>query len=123
MKITEIECFEIRVPYGRNHTLSLGPLYGPNSVVVKLTTDQELVGTGEASIPGRPVWSQESASSVRSVIDEYLAPAVIGRHPCQRSEVAAIMRKVVHGNPFARAAIEMACFDVAGNALGVQPRS
>ncbi|PMS31221.1 muconate cycloisomerase [Trinickia symbiotica] len=119
MKIAAIETFEIRIPYRRNHTLSSGPLYGAHSVIVRLQTDEGLIGAGEASIPGGPVWSEESVSSVRAVIEEYLAAAVIGRDPLQCSDIAAVMSKAVRGNPFARAAIEMACFDVAGQALGV----
>ncbi|MDH6152589.1 MULTISPECIES: muconate/chloromuconate family cycloisomerase [Paraburkholderia] len=119
MKIAAVETFEIRIPYRRNHTLSSGPLYGAHSVIVRLQTDEGLVGAGEASIPGGPVWSEESVSSARAVIEEYLAPAILGRDPLQCSDVAAVMSKTVRGNPFARAAIEMACFDVAGQALGV----
>jgi muconate/chloromuconate cycloisomerase len=119
MKITAIETFEIKIPYRRNHTLSSGPLYGAHSVIVRIRTDEGLDGAGEASIPGGPVWSEESASSVRSVVEDYLGPAIIGLDPRNCSEVAAVMQKRVKGNPFARAALEMACFDLAGQALGV----
>ncbi|NTF91508.1 hypothetical protein G6L46_30540 [Agrobacterium rhizogenes] len=118
MKIVAIDTFEIRIPYRRNHTLSSGPLYGANSVIVKVSTDEGIFGAGECSIPGGPVWSEESASSARAVIKEYLAPSLIGRDPTQCSQISAIMQKAVRGNPFARAAIEMACFDIAGKAFG-----
>jgi muconate/chloromuconate cycloisomerase len=94
-------------------------LYGAHSIIIRIRTDDGLIGAGEASIPGGPVWSEESASSVRSVIEEYLAPAIIGRDPSNCSQIAAIMQRAVRGNPFARAAVEMACFDIAGQALGV----
>ncbi|MDW9893100.1 hypothetical protein GOC28_28025 [Sinorhizobium meliloti] len=119
MKITAIDLFEIRIPYRRNHTLSSGPLHGANSVVVRISTDEGLIGAGEASIPGGPGWSEESASSVRMVIQEYLAPALMGRDPRNCSEIAVSMQRAVRGNPFARAALEMACFDIAGQAFDV----
>jgi L-alanine-DL-glutamate epimerase-like enolase superfamily enzyme len=56
---------------------------------------------------------------VCAVINEYLTPAVAGYDPRRCSEIAAAMHKAVRGNPFARAAIEMACFDIAGQAFGV----
>jgi hypothetical protein len=46
LKITAIETFEIRIPYRRNHTLSSGPLYGAHSVIVRVQTDEGLVGAG-----------------------------------------------------------------------------
>lgn len=61
----------------------------------------------------------ESASSVRMVIQEYLAPVIIGRDPRNCSEIALAMQKAVRGNPFARAALEVACFDIAGQSIGV----
>lgn len=52
MKITTVELYEIRIPYRRNHTLSSGPLYGANSIIVRVNTDEGISGAGEASIPG-----------------------------------------------------------------------
>lgn len=119
MQITAVDLYEIRIPYRRNHTLSSGPLHGANSIIVRISTDDGIVGAGEASIPGGPGWSEESASSVRMVIQEYLAPVILGRDPRNCSEIAAAMQKAVRGNPFARAALEMACFDIAGQSIGV----
>ncbi|MEX3963675.1 enolase C-terminal domain-like protein [Paraburkholderia sp. EG286B] len=119
MKIVSIDCFEIRIPYRRKLTAGSGLPHGAHSVIVKVQTDYGIVGAGEASMPGGPVWSGESAMTVLSIIKEYLAPVLIGRDPCRISEIAATMRRAVRGNPFAKAAIEMACFDILGNALGV----
>ncbi|MCZ7976414.1 hypothetical protein EXN32_11330 [Agrobacterium tumefaciens] len=119
MQITAVDLYEIRIPYRRNHTLSSGPLHGANSIIIRLSTDEGISGAGEASIPGGAGWSEESASSVRMVIQEYLAPVIIGRDPRNCSEFALAMRKAVRGDPFARAALEMACSDIAGQSIGV----
>lgn len=119
MKITGIETVAVAIPYRRNHTLSTGALHGAHSLLLRLRTDAGIEGLGEASIPGGPGWSEEFVGSVKAVCEQYLAPAVIGLDPRQPTKVGDAMRAAVRGNAFARAAIEMACFDVAGKSLSV----
>jgi muconate/chloromuconate cycloisomerase len=119
MKITHLETVLTRIPFQRPHTLSFGPAGSADLVFVRVGTDEGVEGAGEAAILSGPYWSEESAESVQAACERYLAPVVKGLDPLSPGAVGEAMAKAVKGNPFARAAIEMACFDIAGQALGV----
>jgi muconate/chloromuconate cycloisomerase len=77
------------------------------------------VGWGEAACLGGPTWSEESAESVCLVIEHYIAPHLLGRDASAIQPLSIEMSRRVQGNPFARAAVEMALWDLNGRALGV----
>lgn len=119
MKITEVTTRVLRVPYMRPHKLSFGPVAEAELIIVRVRTDEGIEGYGEASILGGPFWNEESTASVTGVINRYLTPLVMGMNPLSPALIADKMAKGVNQNPFSRAAIEMACFDIAGKALSV----
>ena len=83
-----------------------------------------MTGWGEA--PAGATWGGaamryygETPLTVRHIIDDYLAPALAGCDPVQLGVIHDRMDKAVKGHPYAKAAIDMACYDAAGKALGV----
>src|SRR5207248_1696161 len=66
-----------------------------------------------------PTWSEESAESVQAVLERYVAPWLVGRDAAAIEPLRLEMARRVQGNPFARAAVEMALWDLNGRALGV----
>ncbi|MGH9405702.1 MAG: mandelate racemase/muconate lactonizing enzyme family protein [Terriglobia bacterium] len=82
-----------------------------------IRTDGGLEGVGEAN--AGPRWSGESQAGALAAIKEILAPALLGRDPLHISDLSARMDRELVGNPFARASLEMALFDLAGKALRV----
>jgi muconate/chloromuconate cycloisomerase len=52
-------------------------------------------------------------------LERYVAPWLIGRDAAQLEALRLEMARRVQGNPFARAAVEMALWDINGRALGV----
>jgi muconate cycloisomerase len=82
-----------------------------------VTSDNGISGYGEASVV--PVWSGESQESAVHAISNVLAPAVIGKDPRQIRACLEAMDRALIGNPFSKAAVEMALFDLVGKALGV----
>ncbi len=84
-------------------------------LIVRIDTDEGLVGTGEAVTDigffGEPL------EEVRSAIDVHLGPRIIGRDPFDREE---ILRQLdFRGNSCARAGIDLAIHDLLGKALRV----
>lgn len=61
----------------------------------------------------------ESPETVRIVAADYLLPAVVGVDPREIAVVHARMDRAVKGHPYAKAMIDMACYDLAGRAMGV----
>jgi muconate cycloisomerase len=122
--IAGIELFDVRLPTRREHkwTGLQEPIGG--YVILKMTDADGLTGWGEAPVLkdwggefGR--YFGESPGTVRSVVAQYLAPAVTGCAPGDIVELHARMDRALKGHPYAKAAIEIAAYDLAGLQLGV----
>jgi muconate cycloisomerase len=107
------------IPVKRPHKMSFTTLEAVNFAFVRVETRAGVVGWGEAACLGGPTWSEESAESVQATIERYVAPWLIGRDASAIEPIRHEMARRVQGNPFARAAIEMALWDINGRALGV----
>ena len=107
------------IPVKRPHKMSFTTLEAVNFAFVRIETRGGVVGWGEAACLGGPTWNEESAESVQAVIERYLAPWLIGRDAAGIEPLRLEMARRVQGNAFARAAVEMALWDVNGRALGV----
>jgi L-alanine-DL-glutamate epimerase-like enolase superfamily enzyme len=117
MRITEIETIPVCVDVDRRVEVrdTKGFRFASTIVLVRVHTDEGLVGLGEAN--GSPDWSGETGIGSKALIDEHFAPKLLGEDPMH---VTACMTKVAStfGNPFAKAAIEMALLDIVGRASG-----
>src|SRR5688500_18321502 len=120
MKITAIETIPVRVPIkpelairsGRGGSHVVSPF-----LLVKLHTDAGVTGIGEVSCT--PRWSGEDQVSAAHVIDSYFAPALIGEDPNEVESVTKKFTSTVAGNPFTKAGVEMALWDLRGKAEGL----
>jgi muconate cycloisomerase len=122
--IAGIELFDVRLPTRREHkwTGLQEPIGG--YVILKMTDADGRTGWGEAPVLkdwggefGR--YFGESPGTVRSVVTQYLAPAVTWCMPGAIVELHARMDRALKGHPYAKAAIEIAAYDLAGLQLGV----
>jgi muconate cycloisomerase len=119
LKITAIETIPIRVPLktdiairsgrGGEHTTS--PF-----LIVKVLTDEGIVGIGESSCT--PRWSGEDQVTGTHLIQAYLAPLLVGQDPLEVEALSAKFRLAFAANFFTKAAVEMALWDIAGRAAG-----
>ena len=119
MKITSIEPIPILVPLktGLTTKTAHGEHIDSPYVIVRIHTDGDLVGLGEATLA--PRWSGETSKGCVAAIDEILAPLLIGEDPTQINALRARVDKAITLNPFTKAAVEMALWDLAGKAAGV----
>ncbi len=125
MRITDAEIYTVRLPTRREHKWATSVSnVGAGYAIIKLITDQGVYGLGEATT--MPEWggdyqqhSGETAVTVAHMIRDYLLPAIRGEHVLNLEGIHARMNRVVKGHPYAKAAIDMACYDAAGKALGV----
>jgi L-alanine-DL-glutamate epimerase-like enolase superfamily enzyme len=86
-------------------------------VLVRVRCQDGTEGVGEAT--GGPGWSGETQATSLVVIRELLGPAVIGLDPSRLDRIAQRLAGAVRHHPFAKAAIEMACFDIVGKRAGL----
>lgn len=125
MRITGCEVFLVALPPRREHTWA-SKMETPigHHAIVRLDTDEGVSGWGEA--PAIATWGGaggryygETPETVRHVVRDYLLSAVLGLDPAEIAVVHARMDKVVKGHPYAKAAVDIACHDLAGKAQGV----
>jgi len=119
LAIASIRSTIVDVPTVRRHELSSLAVTAQSYVIVELRLANGVEGIGEAATLGGPRWSEESVESIKSAVDAYLAPALIGA-PANRFEAARTrMEAAAKRNNAAKAAIESALFDAVGKTLGV----
>jgi muconate cycloisomerase len=123
-EITEIETFCIRLEPRRHAVMRGQPTMTERRMLVRLRTDSGLEGWGEAT--ALAIWGGmhgryfgETMETVRHVIHDLLAAAVLGADPRSPAPVVREMDERLIGHPWAKAAVEMAIQDIRGQALGV----
>ncbi len=116
MKIATVETIPVSVPYRHREVSSVVARDGVSDVLVKVTTDDGLVGWGEACC------GADTASVAAAV--QAMAPFVVGRDPWNRD---AMRRDAfTHGlwqfragtGNFAWAGLDIALWDLCGRACG-----
>lgn len=117
MKITKIDIYAIHLPLIEPFVISYDTYDTMPSIITKITTDEGIVGYGEA-VPDEHV-TGETWEGAYMMLKHQLAPAVIGQDPLCFEKIHDIMDKTVYLAPAAKAAIDIACFDIAGKKLQV----
>ncbi len=124
VRIQEIETIHISLPTRRVHkwTGLTGTIGG--YVLIRMVGDDGTVGWGEAPVIkdwggdyGR--YFGESPGTTKYVVQNYLAPAVQGADAANFADLHCRMDRAIIGYPYAKAAVEMAAYDLAGRSLGV----
>src|ERR1017187_840435 len=119
MRITQVEAIPVRVPLKPDMVTKTahGDHHTSDYVIVRVHTDNGLVGLGEATVSA--LWSGETSKSCVAAIDDLIGPALIGADPTRITALRKRMDFLIKLNPFTKAAVEMALWDIAGKALGV----
>jgi muconate cycloisomerase len=119
MKITSIETIPVRLPKKPQLAIrsSLGYTTASTFVLVKVHTDEGIVGLGEVSCD--PIWSGEDHATSAHYINDVLAPLLIGENPTEIERLTAKLRTRMAANPFTKSAIEMALWDIFGKSVGL----
>lgn len=118
MKITHIEVIPVKIPVkpARHMVTALGWHRESKYLLVRVGTDAGVEGVGEATV--MPNWSGETVWGAQAVLEKILVPAVTGADPTDIVEIDRRMDAIIRHNWFAKSAIEMACWDIAGKATG-----
>ncbi len=114
MKVTRIASEVLCIPIRHEGSLGVGKLAEIENVLVRVETDAGLVGIGESS--PWPVFA-ENCWSVKAALDHYLGPCLIGENPFDLERLLLKMDQTLADTPFAKAALDMALFDLLGKAL------
>jgi L-alanine-DL-glutamate epimerase-like enolase superfamily enzyme len=119
MKISSIRAYQIDLPlHEGSYKWSGGNAVSVfDSTVVAVATDEGLTGWGEIC-PLGPAYLPAYARGARAGIAE-LAPTLLGADPLALGELNARMDAAMRGHPYVKSAIDMACWDLLGQASGL----
>jgi L-alanine-DL-glutamate epimerase-like enolase superfamily enzyme len=124
MKIRLIEASAFRLPNRRSFKWAGLNVELGGFVLVRVTTDEGLVGYGEAT--PLPDWggdwgrrSGETLATVISIVNEIFAPALVGTDPTAVTSARRAMDRLVIGNSYAKCAVDIALHDLWGKSVGL----
>jgi L-alanine-DL-glutamate epimerase-like enolase superfamily enzyme len=91
------------------------------TLLARLTDENGVQGCGQ-SVPVES-WTYETPESAASTLEHYLAPAVLGADASDLPGVHARMERAIRpsfsvGQPLAKAAVDLACYDLWGKQAG-----
>ncbi|MEU5974630.1 enolase C-terminal domain-like protein [Streptomyces sp. NPDC047315] len=124
--VDRVQTFAVALPTRRSFGVAGGAVAvaGEPSlrVLVKVTASDGAYGWGEAT--PIPAWTYETAESIVTTVDRYLAPAVVGLpawhlDAVDRAFDRAVNRGISIGAPLAKSAVDVALHDLLARAAGV----
>jgi muconate cycloisomerase len=117
MKIEKVEVFGVAVPLVGEYKNAYLTKSVQKSVVVRITASGGMTGLG--NIDPTPGYSKEQTPDHLEVLRGTFAPLLLGMDPINVHAVLAKIEPAVKGYLDSKAAIEMACVDIAARVAGM----
>jgi len=119
MKIRRITAYQVDLPLREgSYKWSGGKSVSVfDSTIVRIETDEGLIGHGEVC-PLGPFYLPAYGPGARAGIAE-LGPHLLGHDPTQLARLNRTMDAALQGHPYVKSAIDMACWDLLGQAAGL----
>jgi len=114
MKISKVEVLPVSLPLKHLYVISGGPIKTLDHVITKIHTNEGIVGVGEAS--PLPEYSDETQEGIIIALRKFLIPAILNEDPLNIAGILARMDAAISGHTFAKTAIDIALWDIAGKA-------
>ena len=119
MKISEIHIYQVDLPVKNGpYTMANAEVYKLDSTLVKIVTNNGLVGWGE-TCPVGPTYQPQHALGARAALEE-MAPGLIGESALGITQMYRKMDSLLNGHSYAKAAIDIAMHDLLGKHFGVR---
>lgn len=119
MKITEIHIYGLDLPVQDGpYTMANAEVWSLDTTLVKLVADNGLVGWGE-TCPVGPTYQPHHARGARAALAE-MAQGLIGANPLTPVQLRRTMDGLINGHLYAKAAIDIAAYDLMGKHYGVR---
>jgi 4-hydroxyproline betaine 2-epimerase len=116
MKLTAINVYNVDLPVVGKYRMALTSVSLLESTVVELVTDKGITGFGE-TCPIGPVYQPQHALGARAALAE-IGPGLIGLDPRNIGQLNRAMDAALNGSRYAKAAIDIAAWDIAGKSYG-----
>ena len=118
MKIVEYEVRRIHLPLVRPFRTSFGTQYEREALIVKVTTDDGVIGWAECVAMAAPLYSPEYISGCLEMMRTFLIPELKKANSISAIEVAEILKPFL-GAQMAKAALETAVLDAELKIAGI----
>ncbi len=116
MHIDRIDLYHVAMPLLYPWRTAYGDDYVIESVLVRMASGDQ-VGWGEASPLAAPTYSPEWAAGVFHVAKTWLAPRLVGQDLTSGEQLQGRLA-LIKGNPFAKAGLDLAWWDLHARILG-----
>jgi L-alanine-DL-glutamate epimerase-like enolase superfamily enzyme len=116
LKITDVEIFLFDIPLTSPFRIAIGEMTAANDLLVRVRTDQGVTGLGEAC-PFPPITGETQATNAAAA--KAIREMIIGKDPLAIDDLVRLIGPLVHSNPSAVAAFDMAFFDILGQVAGL----
>lgn len=118
MKITALNVYQVDLPLkeGRYNWSNGNYVEVFDSTVLEIITDEGLKGYAECC-PLGSAYLPSFALGVRAGLAE-LSPHLIGQDPLNIGQINRTMDAALRGHPYAKAPVDIACWDLLGKATG-----
>ena len=117
--VERVETLLVDVPTIRPHKLSVATMQGQTMMLVRLYCSDGSVGMGEGTTIAGLAYGPESPEGMKSAIDTYFTPLLLGSSADHVQSAMALIGKCVNGNRFAKCAVETALLDAWARRLGI----
>lgn len=112
MKITEVKLGKISVPLRVPFKTALRSVSSVEDIVVEVHTDTGAVGYGEA--PPTGAITGDTTGAILGALQDHIIKTVVGREVDDFEELMLALNKCIVGNTSAKAAMDMALWDLYG---------
>ena len=112
MKITEVKLGKIYVPLRVPFKTALRSVSSVEDIVVEVHTDTGAVGYGEA--PPTGAITGDTTGAILGALQDHIIKTVVGRDVDDFEELMLALNKCIVGNTSAKAAMDMALWDLYG---------
>jgi len=119
IKIESLQTLIVDLPTIRPHKLAMHTMQNQTLVVLRLRCSDGVEGIGEATTIGGLSYGNESPESIKTNIDSYFAPLLVGQDACNINAAMLRIERTARGNTFAKSAVETALLDAQGKRLGL----
>jgi L-alanine-DL-glutamate epimerase-like enolase superfamily enzyme len=116
LKITDVEIFLFDIPLTSPFRIAIGEMTAANDLLVRVRTDQGVTGLGEAC-PFPPITGETQATNAAAA--KAIRDMIVGKDPLAIDDLLRLIGPLVHSNPSAVAAFDMAFFDILGQVAGL----
>lgn len=112
MRIKDVRVSRIKAPLKKPFKTSLRTVDFVEDVLVYVETDDGIIGTGEAAPTA--VITGDITGSIEDAVESYIGPAIMGMEVLDTDRVFLAMDRCILHNPSAKAAVDMAIYDILG---------